>query len=242
MPAVLITGANRGIGFELARQYVEDDWRVVASCRQPVDAIDLNALAKKHPARLEVVQCDVNSDASVRMLSDELLGRPIDLLINNAGIVDREGYGTGAYEGTDDPDLRNYDFDQWLEVLRTNLLSPARVTATFVDHLEGGTNPIVVMMGSTLASIELTKDPGRYSYRTSKAGLNALMRSMGAWLATRGITTVTISPGWTRTDMGGPNALNSIEQSVAGVRQVIDGITPDDVGRFFNFDGTELPW
>ena len=126
--------------------------------------------------------------------------------------------------------------------MRTNLLSPARVTATFVDHLEAGTNPIVVMMGSTLASIELTKDPGRYSYRTSKAGLNALMRSMGAWLATRGITTVTISPGWTRTDMGGPNALNSIEQSVAGVRQVIDGITPDDMGRFFNFDGTELPW
>ena len=105
MSTVLITGANRGIGFELARQYVEDDQRVIAACRQPVEATDLNALVKEHRALLEVVQCDVNSDASVRKLSDELLGQPIDLLINNAGIVDREGYGTGAYEGTDDPDL-----------------------------------------------------------------------------------------------------------------------------------------
>jgi len=242
MPTLLITGANRGLGFEFVRQFLGDGWDVIASCRNPDKADELTALGQDHGDRLTVETMDVNEDKSVYGLADRLADRPIDLLINNAGMVDKEAYGSGAYEGHDDPDPKNYDFDQWLDVIKTNLMSPARVTAAFRPHLERSTNPIAVMVGSTLSSIELTRDPGRYSYRTSKAALNSLMRSMGAWLKTRGITCLTISPGWTRTEMGGPKAKNSVEQSVAGVREVIAGITPEDAGKFYNFDGSEIPW
>ena len=242
MPTVLITGSNRGLGYEFVRQFLGKGWNVIATCRNPDEAEDLITLEKQFGDCLRIKTLDVNSDQSVQSLASRLSGEPIDLLINNAGIVDREAYGSGAYEGIDDPDLKNYDFDQWMEVIKTNLLSPARVTSAFRPHLEAAQNPIAVMMGSTLASIELTEDPGRYSYRTSKAALNSLMRSMSAWLKPRGITCTTISPGWTRTEMGGPKAHNSLEESVSGVMKVIASLTSDDAGKFFNFDGSEIPW
>jgi NAD(P)-dependent dehydrogenase (short-subunit alcohol dehydrogenase family) len=242
MPVLLITGANRGLGLEFVRQFLGDGWDVIATCRDPNKADELTALGREHGDKLIVDTMDVNEDQSVYGLADKLDGRQVDLLINNAGMVDKEAYGSGAYEGHDDPDLKNYDFDQWLDVIKTNLMSPARVTAAFRPHLERGTNPIVVMVGSTLSSVALTTDPGRYSYRTSKAALNSLMRGMGAWLKTRGITCLTISPGWTRTEMGGPKAKNSVEQSVIGVRKVIAGITPKDAGKFYDYDGSEIPW
>ena len=150
--------------------------------------------------------------------------------------------GSGAYEGKDDPDLRNYDFDGWLELLQTNLLGPARVCGAFVDNLAAGEHPVAVNLSSTLASIGSTWQAGRYAYRTSKAALNMLTRSAGEWYQKRGIILVSISPGWTRTEMGGPKATNSAEDSVKGVRNVIAGLTMADTGKFFNFNGQIFPW
>lgn len=242
MPTVLITGSNRGLGLEFVRQFLEADWQVIATCRNPDDADGLKDLQAASGEKLSIERMDVNSDASVRERAASLEGTALDLLINNAGVVDAEAYGSGAYEGHDDPDLLNYDFDQWTEVIKTNLMSPGRVTAAFRPHLQAGENSVVVMMGSTLSSVELTADPGRYSYRTSKAALNSLMRSMAAWLKPLGITCLTISPGWTRTEMGGPQAHNSTEESVSGVIKVIASLTAEDAGKFYNFDGTEIPW
>ena len=242
MATVLVTGSNRGLGFEFVRQFLGADWDVIATCRDHDSAHNLKELLSKQGSNLSIEQLDVNSDESVGQLAERIKDRGLDLLLNNAGMVDREAYGSGAYEGHDDPDLANYDFDQWIEVIRTNLLSPARVTAALRPHLEAAQSPIVVMMGSTLASVQLTNDPGRYSYRTSKAALNSLMRSMSAWLKPRGVTCVTISPGWTRTEMGGPKAHNSMEESVSGVMKVVASITADDAGKFFDFDGSEIPW
>ena len=242
MPAVIITGASRGIGLEFARQHLADGYHVYATCYSLSRAQQLKALHSSDNGRLEILEMDVTNDAQVKSVAEQVKGTPIDLLINNAGTVESIFYGSGAYEGHDDPDLRNYDFDGWLDLLKTNLLGPARVCGAFVDNLSVGARPVAVNMVSTLASIASTWQAGRYAYRTSKAALNMLTRSVGEWYQKRGIILVSISPGWTRTEMGGPKATNSAEESVDGVRKVIAGLTMADTGKFFNFNGQVLPW
>ena len=242
MPAVIITGASRGIGLEFARQHLADGYHVYATCHSLSRAQQLKTLHSSGNGRLEILEMDVSNDAQVKSVAEQVRGTPIDLLINNAGTVESIFYGSGAYEGHDDPDLRNYDFDGWLDLLKTNLLGPARVCGAFVDNLSVGARPVAVNMVSTLASIASTWQAGRYAYRTSKAALNMLTRSVGEWYQKRGIILVSISPGWTRTEMGGPKATNSAEESVEGVRKLIAGLTMADTGKFFNFNGQVLPW
>jgi len=247
MTTVLITGANRGIGLGLVKVYLKNGWQITATCRSPKTAFELISLKDQYNDQISIIEMDVNNQNQIDTAVKSLDGVPIDLLINNAGAVEMEKYGSGAYEMVDgkpidDPDLRKYDYAQWEDVLRTNILGPARITGSFVDNLGASDRGIVVMMTSGLASISNTWQGGRYAYRTSKAGLNMLMRSSGEWLENMGVTAVAISPGWTRTDMGGPNAANSTEESSEGVYQVISGITSEDAGKFLNFDGTTLPW
>ena len=242
MAAVLITGANRGIGLGLVRAFLASDWKVIATCRNPDTASDLQSLKNTSGDSLSIVALDVDDQDGIDRAVRDLEGVPLDVIINNAGIVEQEGYGSGAYEGIDDPDLRKYNYDQWEAILRTNVLGPARISGSFVENLKLGDNPRIVMMTSGLASIANTWQAGRYAYRTSKAALNMLMRSSGEWFESLGITAVAISPGWTRTDMGGPNASNSVEDAASGVFKVIDGLNKDDAGKFLNFDGTTLPW
>ena len=242
MAAVLITGANLGIGIGLVRTYLASGWQVIATCRNPDSATDLQNLKNGAGDDLSIIALDVDDQDGIDRAVKDLDGVPVDVLINNAGIVEQEGYGSGAYEGIDDPDLRKYDYPQWEAILRTNVLGPARISGSFVENLKIGENPRIVMMTSGLASIANTWQAGRYAYRTSKAALNMLMRSSGEWFESLGITAVAVSPGWTRTDMGGPNASNSIEEAASGVVKVIDGLTKEDAGKFLNFDGTTLPW
>ena len=239
MRAVLITGASRGIGLEFVRQYIADGWQVYATCHKLSNAEHLQAIKSK---ALQILEMDVTDAAQVKAVAEKLKGKPIDLLINNAGTVERIFYGSGAYEGTDDPDLRNYDFDAWLDLLKTNVLGPARVCGAFVDNLAAGENPVAVNMSSTLASIASTWQAGRYAYRTSKAALNMLTRSVGEWYEKRGIILISISPGWTRTEMGGPKAANSVEDSVKGVRNVIAKATMAQAGTFVDFNGQTMAW
>lgn len=238
MPSVLITGANRGIGLELTRQYVGDGWSVYATCRNPDAADELKAIG----GPLRVLAMDVSDLDQVRATAKAMERVAIDVLINNAGTIDAQSYGTVAYEKVDDPDLRNYDYDEWIRVLQTNLLGPARVCGEFVDHLAAGERPIAVMMSSGIGSITNTWQAGRYAYRTSKAGLNMLTRGIGPWYEQQGIIIVSISPGWTRTGMGGSKGVNSAEQAASGVRKVIASATKADTGKFFNFDGSIIPW
>jgi len=247
MSKVLITGANRGIGLGLVDVYLKNNWEVIAACRQPDSANELKLYGENFQNYLSIVEMDVNNQEQIDKLVGSLKGVPIDLLINNAGAVEMEKYGSGAYEFVDgkpidDPDIRKYDYSEWESVLKTNVLGPARVTGSLVDNLELAEHGLVVMMNSGLGSVSNTWKAGRYAYRTSKGALNMLMRSMGEWLESMGITTVSISPGWTRTDMGGPNAVNSIEEATNGVFKVIAGISSEDTGKFLNFDGTIIPW
>jgi NAD(P)-dependent dehydrogenase (short-subunit alcohol dehydrogenase family) len=241
MPSVLITGANRGIGLELAAQYRDDGWTVHACCRAPDKAESLRSLAGE---RLHVHRMDVDAPGDIAAVAAALAevhdNAPLDLLINNAGIIDN--YGVGVAEGKDDPDIRNYDFDLWERVMRTNLYAPARITGAFLDNLRAAEKPIVVMVASGLSSIANTRQGGRYAYRTSKAALNMLMRGFAAWLEPAGVIVVSIAPGWTRTELGGPNAPNPVDVSVAGMRKTIAGLTLEKTGTYWDWDGTALPW
>ncbi len=240
MASVLVTGASRGLGLEFCRQYAAAGWRVYACCRDPDGAELLRPVAEASGGSVTPHRLDVDDIDQVNAVARELDGVPIDVLINNAGKAD--AYGTGVFEGNDDPELRNYDFELWLEILNTNVLGQGRVSGAFIDNLALSDKKMIVMMASSLSSVGNTWQAGRYAYRTSKAALNMLMRGMGAWLEPRGIAVVSIAPGWTRTELGGPNAHNSVEEAITATRGIIDRLSFADTGSYWNFDGERLPW
>lgn len=238
MPSVLITGANRGLGLELARQYAADGCRVFAVCRDPATAAKLRALAAQHPGQVTVHRADMQDFASIDALAQEMRGEPIDLLLNNAGIMEN---------GADMP-FGKLDYALWERTFRTNTLAPAKMTQSFVPNLEKGTRKLVVTLSSGLASMadntdgKRLKPGGLYLYRTSKAAMNMTMRNLSFPLKAKGIASIVISPGHVRTDMGGPTAALGIEESITSVRKVLAGITLADTGKFFFYDGREYPW
>jgi len=226
MPTVLITGANRGIGLAFARGYASDGWRVHACCRAPERAGDLKEVA----GEIEIHRCDVTDKTQVASLARALRDEPIDLLINNAGVIgDRGGLG-------------EIDYEEWLEVLKVNTLAPLRVVEQFLPHLEAGAQKKVVAITSRLGSITENTSGGRYLYRTSKAALNMAMKSLAVDVADKGLVVAVMHPGWVRTDMGGPGGEIGPEESASAMRRVIEGLTPDDSGKFYNYDGRRFGW
>jgi NAD(P)-dependent dehydrogenase (short-subunit alcohol dehydrogenase family) len=228
---VLVTGANRGLGLEFARQYAAEGWRVVAACRDPGAAGELNRLAAESDGRIAVIALDVSDLASVRAAAQSLAGAPVDLLINNAGVGSPRGQKLGAL-----------DYAAWARVLDVNTLGPMRVTEAFLDHLAGGGGKKVVTITSGMGSIADNGSGGSYAYRSSKAAVNMVVKSLSLDLAPRGITCIVMNPGWVRTDMGGPGGKISPEESIAAMRKVIAKLKPADTGKFFNYDGGSYPW
>lgn len=226
---VLITGANRGIGLELAHQYVNTGWTVYACCRNPEKAERLAALVGED---LEIFALDVIDEESVEMLAEALEERSLDLLINNAGIYGPRGSGQA---------LGSMDYDAWLDVLETNTLGPVRVTEALLDNLARQEPGSVATITSAMGSIEGNRG-GHYAYRSSKAAVNAAMRGMAEDLRPRGIPVVLIHPGWVRTDMGGPHGTLSVEESAAGIREVLARLDLATTGRFVDYTGQEVAW
>jgi NAD(P)-dependent dehydrogenase (short-subunit alcohol dehydrogenase family) len=221
---VLITGANRGLGLEFARQYEKAGWSVIGTARKPDTAADLKALGAR------VMQLDVADDASVKRLAASLENHPIDLLINNAGMANR-----GA-------EFETVDFDSVERVLAVNTVGPMRVTQALLPNLRLGSTKRIVNISSDLGSVEKNTGGNFIGYRESKAALNMFARSMAAELGDEGFICIVMSPGWVRTDMGGPEANLSPAESITGMRAVIDGLSPEDNGSFQKYDGTTVPW
>lgn len=230
MPSILITGSSRGIGLELAKHYGGAGWRVFATCRDPGGASALASFAADQE-QVSLHALDVAAPDSVAALAASLGKTPIDLLFNNAGIIEnREGQ-----------DLGTIDYDAWRRELEVNLLAPVRITEAFVDNVAASDGKQIAVVSSILGSLA-DASGGRYAYRTSKAAVNMAVRAMASDLAPRGITVVTFHPGWVRTDMGGPSATVSPEESAAGMAKVLSGFGTEDSGRFMRYDGTELDW
>jgi Dehydrogenases with different specificities (related to short-chain alcohol dehydrogenases) len=227
MPSCFIAGASRGIGLEFVRQYAADGWTVHAACRRAATAQDLLRLT----GDVRVIELDVTDFAAVDAVARTLDGQAIDLLINNAGIY---GPRTVPYDFV--------DYAVWDVVMRTNVMAPLKLSAALSKHVARSRRKLIVSLTSNMGSITENTSGGAYIYRSSKAALNAVMRSLAIDLRGKEIAVVLIHPGWVRTDMGGPGALMEVETSVAGMRRVIEELDIDDTGNFFSHDGKTLPW
>ncbi|MDW8369114.1 MAG: SDR family oxidoreductase [Geminicoccaceae bacterium] len=224
MPNVLVTGASRGIGRGLAARFAAQGWQVIACARDPAAIEVAGGAVERHAL-------DVTDPASIAGLAAELGGRPLDLLVNNAGIY-----------GPRDTRLGSIDYAAFRTVLETNTLGPVRLTEALLSNLRAGARKTVVTVSSIMGSIAQTQSPGALIYRTSKAAVNMAMRSIAMELAPEGFTVVLVHPGWVRTDMGGPDATLDVRTSVDGLVRLIERLRPGDNGRFFGYDGGPLPW
>jgi NAD(P)-dependent dehydrogenase (short-subunit alcohol dehydrogenase family) len=231
MRTVLITGANRGLGLEFARQYAAEGCQVFAACREPDSARELKSLAADSGGRIRVVAMDVMDAASVRAAADTIRGEAIDLLVNNAGVG-----------GPRSEKLGHLDYAAWQEVLDVNTLGPMRVAESFLDNVARSDDKKIVTITSGMGSLADNTSGGSYAYRSSKAAVNMVMRSLALDLAPRGITCVVINPGWVRTDMGGRGGRLSPAESIEAMRSVIAKLKPEDSGKFLNYTGKAYPW
>ncbi|MEZ5531275.1 MAG: SDR family oxidoreductase [Steroidobacteraceae bacterium] len=240
MATVLVTGANRGLGLEFVRQYAAAGWDIIACARRPEAATELAALARAGGGRIAVEALDVADHASVDAAARRLDGRAIDVLLLNAGTM-----GGGSRAGTGYPTSRfgAVNYEDWDTIFRVNVAGPMKVTEAFVAHVARSAQKKCVAISSIVGSIASIRSGGLYAYRGSKAALNAVMKSLAIDLArSHGIVVATVHPGFVRTDMGGPRADLDPPESVAGVIRVIDGLDASKAGRFWRYDGSELPW
>jgi NAD(P)-dependent dehydrogenase (short-subunit alcohol dehydrogenase family) len=236
MPRVLITGANRGLGLEHARQFAAQGWRVVACARSPERAADLQKLAAEYPQEIALETLDVTDFDAVDALGERLADEPLDLLLNNAGTYGPQGAPAGmAYQGLDAMDYRI-----WRQMLEVNLLAPFRVAVAMQPALRRAARPLLVMMSSDLGSIANNQQGHSYAYRSTKAGLNMLTKGIAVeW---PGIIVVAMAPGWCRTDLGGADAVVDPVDSVREQQKVFATLTPADSGRFIDRFGETVAW
>jgi len=226
MPTVLVTGAARGLGLEFARQYAAEGWQVIATVRKPEAGRVLADLGRN----VEVHLLDVTDRPGIARLARGLADRPIDLLIANAGVIgSREAF---VAEG---------DFATWRQTFEVNVMAPVALAQDFAPHVAASEQKRMAFISSRQGSIE-SSTGGSMIYRTSKTALNMAARNLAIAWRERGITVLIFHPGWVKTDMGGPSAPVTPEDSIAGMRRVIAGATPEQSGRFVNYDGTSIPW
>jgi NAD(P)-dependent dehydrogenase (short-subunit alcohol dehydrogenase family) len=251
---VLITGSNRGIGLEFVHQYAAADWRVIATCRSPAKATDLQSIADEY-SNVVVEQLDVTDAESIAALAALYTDQPVDLLINNAALL-----GSRAEQAFD-----NQDFELAAMQYEVNALGPLRVTQAFIDNVRVAGPGKVIILGSAAGSNGYLKPPADfYSYRSSKAALHFLAHNMALELAPDGVVVGLINPGMVDTrglsDIGpddpvpadfvqivkliraGVIQLTPPEQSVAAMIELIDSLTAEQSGVFLNFDGQVMPW
>ena len=227
MPTVLITGANRGLGLEFVRQYADNNWKVIATCRDPESAKDLYDIQGDK----EILPLDVTNFEAIEQTSELLRSEKIDVLLNNAGVYDPDKNGLGKT-----------NFDDWTKMLRINTIAPLKIVESFISQVVSSRRKVIVSISSLLGSLSANDTGGQYAYRSSKSALNSVNKSLSIDLARKGIISIVISPGWARTDMGGPNAAVDPIDSVSGIRRVINNLKPEDSGKFFNYDGSNIDW
>ena len=225
MTTIMITGAGRGIGFELARQSVEKGWDVIGSVRT-VEA--QRKLASEIP-QMAVVQFDVTDHAAVEKVANAF-HRPIDILINNAGIIGKQPQST-----------MEMDFDGFRETLEVNVLAPLKMIQVFHPLLSESNNPRVVNISSKMGRMEFSASD-RIAYRASKTALNKVTQGLATDLRDTGITVVAMHPGWVQSDMGGAAADISPAASAEGILEVVGSLTLDQTGTFIDWDGTPRSW
>ena len=227
MSTVLITGAARGLGLDFTRQYAAKGWKVLACARTSDGLKGVRGDVHHHPL-------EVTDYKAVKALARQLAGEAVDVLICNAGIGGNQGAAATQALGSQDPAV-------WREIFEVNALAPLMMAEAFVEHVARSQQKKLIAITSILGSIA-NNAGGRYAYRASKTALNMEWSCLAKDLAGRSVICVTLHPGWVQTDMGGPTASLTIEQSVPSMVKVIEGLKPSDNGRYVSYDGSELAW
>ena len=230
MTNVLITGANRGLGLGFVRSFLAKNVNVICTTRNISGSKDLLECKKKHPNNIQILELDLLKENLEKPLSDLLSDKPIDILINNAGV------------GSSNQNFDVVSSKPWLEVLKVNLIAPLMITQSIIENVKKSSAKKIYFLSSQLGSIAENTSGGMYIYRSSKTGLNQVVKSLSVDLKVHGVTVISLHPGWVKTDMGGPNAPVSIKESIEGMMRVIKTTDIRDTGRFLNYDGRELPW
>ena len=224
---VLITGANRGLGLEFVDQYAADDYEIIACTRKINKKDDLHELQASFK-NISIYKLDVANFSSIDQFAKSLK-KPIDILINNAGIYP-------------DSSIDHVDYKAWLDAFKINTLAAFKMTQAFLPHLKKGQLKKVASLTSKMGSIDDNSGGGEYLYRSSKTALNMVMKSLSIDLKPYGFSLITLHPGWVRTDMGGPNGLIDVEESVTGMKRQIDKLSIKTSGQFIAYDGKKIPW
>ena len=232
METTLITGANRGIGLEFSRQLAEDGWCVLACSRDLEKSDALNKLAAEYPERITLYALDVTDHGQIEKLSQTLANKPIDLLINNAGV----------FPDINDRSFGQTDYDLWAHAFLVNTMAPLKMAEEFIAQITQSSRKTIVTITSKMGSVADNGRGGSYIYRSSKSAVNMVVKSIAIDLEPNDIISVLLHPGWVRTDMGGPSGLISVEQSVSGMLSVIREVTSADSGKFIAYDGQIIPW
>lgn len=231
MKAVLITGANRGLGLGHAQRFAERGIAVFATARVPKAADELHRLAHAHAGQFTVLPYDAADPDAPAQLKAALGDTPVDLLLANAGAPGESGQALG-----------NIHVEGVLDLIRINALAPLKLVEALVYNITLSERRLVAFQSSRMGSIGANEAGGNYEYRLSKVALNMIARNAANDLRPRGVTVVALHPGWVQTRMGGDGATVSVQTSVAGQQQLFDTLKLAHSGRFFNYDGTELPW
>ena len=228
--SILITGTNRGIGLEFVKHYLKNNEKVIATCRNRTSAKDLLEL-KNTTSNLSLLELDVSKPNSIDEFTSKIANQPIDTFINNAGVF-----------GPKNIEFGNFNAKEWLDVFNINTIAPLLITQKILKNLRLGKDKKLVFISSKVGSIEDNTEGGMYIYRTSKTALNQVIKSLSIDLKEENFIVVALHPGWVQTDMGGPNALIDTKTSVKGMTETIDNLTSKNSGKFYNYDGSAIPW
>jgi len=231
VPTILVTGANRGLGLEFCRQYAQLGWRVLACTRNSQSADKLAELGEQY-STIHIYQLDLENFSEIDLLSSQLATETIDVLINNAGV----------YGDTKAHSFGNLDFQKWSNTLTINTQAPVKMAEAFLPQVKRSEKKLMVAISSLMGSIADNSGGGSILYRSSKAALNATMKSLAIDLKEQGVGVLIFHPGWVRTDMGGPNGLIDVEESITGMREVIAEFRLTLTGDFVKYDGMPMPW
>jgi NAD(P)-dependent dehydrogenase (short-subunit alcohol dehydrogenase family) len=238
MITTFVTGSSRGIGLEFVRQYAADGAEVIATCRNPAEARDLQELANVYDGRVLIDQLDVTDSVSVSALARKYKGKPIDILINNAGIPGPRGPNN---EKLNDQRFGTLNYDAWLDVININTLGPIRVAEAFVENVALGNEKKIVTLSSTMGSIQEMPYP-IFLYSTSKTALNKAISILAVALKERDIIAALFCPGHVKTDLGGEGASVEVKDSVAGLRELFSRLTMADSGTYTRYNGETVAW
>ena len=237
MKTLLVTGGNRGLGLEFTKQYSQLGYRIIATCRNPKEARELNLLKETSKTDIKIYTLDVTNHKEIDALSQSLSNIPIDIIINNAGIIGP----FPIFEHIKKQRFKTMDYSVWEEVLRTNLFGPIKISECFLENLKNGQDKKIIFISSTVGSINEGKESA-YAYATSKTALNKAISLMAEDLRNENINILALCPGYVKTRMNGGGANLETNESIEGMIKQINSLNESNSGNFLRYNGEKIAW